>query len=202
MIKAKISEKRNPNGHFSQSVSQSVRQSVCLKSYCSHASCNKCKQMKQIEAEGWTQTEIENSRRGLTSLLCQACKGSGSTKRSQDMKECAACRQSLGRTFFNGEDLKNQKKKEKAKATYTLVCISCKQREQRILDTIEELKANPCLRCHSTTWRHKSNCRAMKETKLRLSRNDLEWLKFRPKIRSSAFVTDIEYYEAIGVLIP
>ena len=168
----------------------------------SYAECSMCSKWKLGTAEDWKQHEIENSRRGKSCLICKACKQKGCTKRSHGMQECVACKQTLGRTFFNGEDLKKQKKKEKAHASYTLVCIACKERERQILQTIDELKGKPCRRCYTSTWRHMLNCPAMKVTKLRLSRNDLEWLKFRARHRSSPFLTDLKYYEDIGVLVP
>jgi hypothetical protein len=64
------------------------------------------------------------------------------------------------------------------------------------------LKGKPCRRCCTSTWRHMLNCPAMKVTKLRRSRHNLEWLEFRARHRSAPFLTDLKYYEDIGVLVP
>ena len=157
----------------------------------------------------WKKHEVDDSRRGKSSLLCGECKQAtqqGRTKKCHGMHDCAGCfswRGSLGRECFSGEDLKNQKKKkEKTNEPYTLVCFTCKEREARVLQALDVLTARPCTFCHSSTWRHRPECRAMKKTTVRISQKELEWLHFRPKYRSSPPVNEFKYYKNLGVLIP
>ena len=181
----------------------SVSQSVCLSvNSCSHACCGCCKQWKCITEEEWKRHEVENTRRGMSSLICKACCRVGRTKRSSGLRDCAACKTSLGRATFDGKDLNNQQQKEKTKTPYTLVCKSCKEREERIMGTIDALEADTCRSSCSSTWRHSPTCRTIKKTKLRISETDLKWLQFRSKHRASLCVTEISYYRDCGVLIP
>jgi len=159
----------------------------------SNAQCSKCSQWKCIENERWKGHEIENARRGRSSLLCATCKKDGCTKRSPNPFKCEGCQQQLGREHFDGQTLKDAKKRGDL-----IVCSACKSRERQILDTLKTLDASfcPC----SSTWRHKESCTFLRKNKIRVKRADLEWLLFRPKNRVTT-VTEISYYRAVSLLL-
>ena len=110
------------------------------------------------------------------------------------------CPKKQGRETFDGEDLKNQKKKEKSHAKYTLLCVACKDREKKITDKLDALDGRSCRRCSPGTWRHKQTCAFVRTTKLRVSEKDLSWLQtIREKHRNKPAVTETSYYRERGL---
>ena len=122
--------------------------------------------------------------------------------RLRAFRRAEACQTDQGRELFGGEDLKNQKKKQNSNAKYTLVCLPCKDRERKIVAVLDSLGALPCLSCHSSTWRHKTTCKFVQKTNLRVSEADLVWLRFREKHRDHPRVTELSYYKELGLLLP
>jgi hypothetical protein len=184
--------------------------SVCLfvcqrssryKRYSSHAKCASCEQWKPIGAEKWTKSQVQNHLYRGDQLRCSACsttaKGTGRTIRDAKLYPCAACKDNKGRSEYEKSHLDQSRRDNK----YTLACIKCKEREDRILVTIEALDARICRSSCSATWRHRPGCSTLRKSKLRVKEEDLKWLQFREKHRNSARVTDIAYYKEAGLLV-
>ena len=99
--------------------------------YRSHARCNVCSTWENIATQRWMKDEgaAENKVARRNVLSCTSA---------------WAVNKSLGRESFSGPDLKHHNNKLKLKKTYTLVCLTLKEREQGILQSIDKLKAQPC----------------------------------------------------------
>ena len=144
---------------------------------------------------------MEHQRIRGDKLMCKVCAGKGKTTKNAGTFECAACHESNTRSSFSGQDLKDQQKKKKAGSVYTLVCLPCKDREERLKTKLEQLDARLCHRsCGTHLFRHADGCKA--KYKLRLSVNDLQFMSFRTMNKSKYHLQDVAYYERLGVLIP
>ena len=83
---------------------------------------------------------------------------------------------------------------------YTLVCLPCKDREQQLKTKIEQLHAGFCPRsCGTQLFRHAVGCKA--RFKVRLSVDDLQFMCFRDGNKTKYVLTDVAYYERLGVLV-
>ena len=79
--------------------------------------------------------------------------------------------------------------------------LACKEREEELVERLGSIDARCCPRrppCGSSEFRHKDRCAA--KLKARFSSDDLEFMLFRPGHRDTYPLTDLAYYERLGVL--
>ena len=113
-----------------------------MAAYRSHALCHGSNQMKQISAEKWTPKDVNNHRYLNTPLLCMECERQGRTKQDTALHKCGACDKYQGREFYTKQNLNDQQKKEKAKKTYTLVCLQCHEKEEKLVAKLTPVKGD------------------------------------------------------------
>ena len=155
--------------------------------------------MENIAAEKWTASEVANTKRGGSKLLCGQCRGAGITKRSMELLECVGCTQRTGGKVELGREHLEEKALNNAKTQGSpLVCCECKEREQSIWKKIRAVDGAGTCPC-SSTWRHDPKYAFLRKNKVRISRTDLKWLLFR-KGNHVAKVQEVKYYEKVGLL--
>ena len=161
--------------------------------------------MKEIKTEEWTPKQLQHHRLSGSALLCVACRKKGHSTKSRNIDasselQCADCKRCKSRAEFDQQNLKDKQKKEKAGASYTLVCSSCKPRERDLIKKLDTLHAGLCPRsCGTQLFRHSESCKA--RFRVRVTEEDLKFLTFRAQYEGRYALTDVAYYRRLGVLL-
>ena len=134
-------------------------------------------------------------------MTCTKAGGTTQGRRLQNLgeQECAACKLRKKLVDFQKQDLNDKQKKEKAGASYRLVCTKCKARQTDLVNRVEQLDVRLCPRsCGTQVFRHSERCKA--KFRVRLTEEDLEFLSFRPGNVTKYWVRDVAYYRRLGVI--
>ena len=80
-----------------------------------------------------------------------------------------------------------------------LACNTCKEKDDAITDKLDMLDARLCPRsCGIQLFRHSEKCKA--KLRIQLTREELDFLTFRPAKVTKYFLTDVDYYMRLGVI--
>ncbi len=78
--------------------------------------------------------------------------------------------------------------------------LPCKARERHLVQKLEQLDARVCSRnCGTQLFRHSERCKV--KFKIRLTLEDLQFLRFQRMNETKYHLTDLAYYKRLVVLL-